>query len=482
MPSSRIDRAIAALEAPDLEASLRDFILPAWNAVFPAIEYQHNWHIDAIADHLQAVDGGDLRKLVINIPPRCCKSTLCSVLYPAWSWTRNQAKRFMFASYADSVTRRDSRFCRELLRCQWYRDRWGHKVKIKPDQDCQLRYETTSQGMRLAVTVGGTNAGEGGDVIVIDDPHNFMEVYSQAHRQKAINWWTTAMSTRSNDPRAGARVVIMQRVHQEDLCSILRDEGDWTWLVLPMDYEPKVQIDSPLGFKDPREEKGTLLWPDRFGQPEVDAISKSLGSYDAAAQLQQDPVPRGGSIIKDSWLQYYDELPDGVTEYVTTWDCAFKGFSTSSYVAGGVWARKGADFYLVDQVREHLDFVQTLTAIERMAKRYPQCQKKLVEDKANGPAVIRMLKNKVPGIIAWPRKGKALPPKESRLYAVSPLFEAGNVWIPRNRSWTADYVTEMTTFPQSPDNDQVDQTTMALLEYTQGPRILLESDCIDEAH
>ena len=475
-----IDATLAALEAADLRDSFRDFLAAAWPIMQPNVPFRASWHIDAICDHLQAVEAGRIKRLVINVPPRHGKSTSASVAWPAWSWTRRPWLRWLFASYTEGLVKRDSRGCRELILSPWYQQRWGDRVVLKRDQNQQLRYETTEQGVRIATTVGGANAGEGGDIIVVDDPHNFMEVYSQAHRERAINWWNTAMTTRLNDSETGAKVVIMQRVHQQDLCATLKDEGGWDWLVLPMEYRPKAMAETSIGFRDPRTQDGELLCPERFSPESVAAIRRSLGSYDAAAQLDQDPTPRGGSIIKDEWLVCHDGEPDGARDWLMSWDLAFKDFDTSSYVVGQVWCRKGSDYYLVHQVRDHLDVVQTIMAIERMVKQYPQCTKKLVEDKANGPAVIRLLKGKVPGLIAWPRKGRKMPSKDSRLYAVSPVFESGNVHIPRGRSWLPDYIDELTNFPQSRHDDQVDATSMALLEYTQGPRVVLESDLNNE--
>ena len=297
--------------------------------------------------------------------------------------------------------------------------------------------------------MGGAATGEGGDRIVCDDPHNVQEAESDAVRKATLDWWDMVMSTRVNDPKTSAMVVVMQRCHQRDLSGHLLEKGGYEHLCLPAEYEGDRRVTS-IGFFDPREEHGELLWPERFGPPELESLKRSLGSYAAAGQLQQRPSPAGGGIFKRHWFRYYQprganlppvevRLPDGtlrsiapidvphhVEEQIQSWDCAFKDLETSDYVVGQYWGRIGSAYLLGDQVRARMDCPTTVKAVRAMTNRYPAAIGKLIEDKANGSAVVQMLAHEIPGIIpVTPQGGKV-----ARASAISPLVEAGNVYLP----------------------------------------------------
>jgi hypothetical protein len=247
-------------------------------------------HIDAIIDHLEAVSYGHIRRLLINVPPRHMKSLLVSVFWPAWEWTRWPERRFLYSSYAANLSTRDSLVCRRLIESPWYRARWGHIFVLTGDQNVKTRFENNRSGYRLSTSVGGSVTGEGGDRLVCDDPHKVDEVLSDSIRTATLDWWDTVMSTRVNDPKATAMVVVMQRCHQQDLSGHLLEQGDWEHLCLPAEYEGPSRATS-IGFTDWRKEPGELLWPERFGRKEIDDLKVSLGSYGAAGQLQQRPSP-----------------------------------------------------------------------------------------------------------------------------------------------------------------------------------------------
>ena len=297
------------------------------------------------------------------------------------------------------------------------------------------------------------------------------------------------MSTRVNDPRTAAMVVVMQRCHQQDLGGHLLEQGGWEHLCLPAEYEGPSRATS-IGWSDPRQEHGELLWPERFGPQEIESLKRSLGSYAAAGQLQQRPSPAGGGILKRHWFRFWQpagqnlppvivRLPDGtqqsvmpvdvyrIDEVIQSWDCAFKDLATSDYVVGQVWARLGAAHLLLDQVRARMDYPSTVKAVVELSGKWPMCIAKLIEDKANGSAVIQMLSGSIPGLLPVNPEGG----KVARAAAVSPLIEAGNVYLPHPQyaHWVADFIEECAAFPNGAHDDQVDAMTQALIRWNQVP-------------
>ena len=451
-------------DAQTPEMPLAAFIDTFWGVVEPSVTYVPNWHLDIISDHLTAVMDGDIKRIIINIPPRHMKSLAACVFFPAWVWSYRPATQFLFASYAQTLSVRDSTRCRRLIQSPEYRERYDGVYQLTADQNQKTRYDNNRSGYRIATSVGGSLTGEGGDIIVIDDPHKTDEALSTTKRGAALEWFDTAMSTRLNDPKTGAYVIVGQRVHEDDLCGHLLEQGGYYHLSLPVEYEPTATIYFN-GKADPRTADSELLWADRFGRTEVDELKTRLGAYNVAGQLQQRPAPLEGGVIKADWMQWYTVAPtfDAV---VQSWDMTFKQTDSGSFVVGQVWGIVGADKYLLFQIRKRLDFTETLNAVRRGTAEYPDTIK-LVEEKANGAAVINTLRSEIENII--PINSKTFrwsdQSKEARLNAVAPQFAAGNVYLPIEETapWIPDYVAELTTFPSSRHDDQVDATSQALL-------------------
>ena len=269
------------------------------------------------------------------------------------------------------------------------------------------------------------------------------------------------MSTRLNDPRTGAKIIIMQRVHEADLAGHVLEQGGYEHLCLPAEYDG-VKCTTSIGWSDPRQQDGELLWPERFGPTELAELKRRMGSYSASAQLQQRPSPPDGVILKRSWWQYYGEVPDpNECEYMLqSWDLSFKGAESSSYVVGQVWGLMDSAMILFDQVRGKWDFPETIKQFLTLTARWPQAIEKLVEDKANGPALIALLSDQVPGIVPIRPDGT----KSSRAHGVSALIEAGNVFLPDTSiaPWIDAFVDECASFPKGAHDDQVDCCTQAL--------------------
>jgi predicted phage terminase large subunit-like protein len=444
------------------EDDLATFVKEAWPIVVPGDPLQWNWHMDAVCDHLQAVAELQIQRLLITIPPRHAKSTLACVMFPAWFWLRDPALKMVYSSYSQTLSTRDSRLTRLVIDSPWYQTNWESKFSISADQNEKMRFENDKRGFRLATSVGGANTGEGGALIVVDDPHNVLEAESDLQRDAVIDWWNTVMSTRSNDPKTERRIVIGQRTHERDLAADILEKGGYTHLNLPVRFEKSRVISMFVG-KDPRTEEGELLWKGRYDAPAVKRLEATLGPRAAAAQLQQRPTPLEGGLFKRAWWKFYDIDPrvmaEGCDDSCWSWDAAFKDFDDSDYVVGQLWVRKGANFYLIAQVRDRLSFGATKAAVRTTSAAWPKIGAKLIEDKANGTAVVDDLKSVVPGLIPVEPKGG----KEARASSVEPYVAAGNVWLPARAPWVEAYIEELAAFPKGAYDDQVDATSQAIV-------------------
>jgi predicted phage terminase large subunit-like protein len=337
-------------------------------------------------------------------------------------------------------------------------------------------YQNTRMGFRIATGVGGKGTGLRGDAIVVDDPLKATDAWSKAKRDEVLRWWDQEMANRVSDPRTGVRVIIMQRLHEEDLSGHVLAEGGWEHLCLPSEYEPKRRSVSTIGWTDPRKEEGELLFPQMYPREVIEEEKRRLGSLGYPGQHQQRPTAAEGGMFKRNWWRFWryaweEEipelkdrtvvLPDELDEWMLSWDCAFKGKEENDRVAGGVWARKGADKFLRDLVWRQMSFTESLKAFREQAEKWPRARTKLIEDKANGPAIVDTLRHEIPGIIAVDPEGG----KEARAAATSPEVEAGNVYLPLHAPWRDDYIEEHASFPKSAHDDAVDQQSRALLRW-----------------
>jgi predicted phage terminase large subunit-like protein len=469
------------LQVEDQEASLRSFIKAAWPHVEPGVPYLHSWHIDAIADHLQALSERKIRRLIINISPRSAKSTLVSVIWPAWRWINDPAEKFFAVSYSSAITIRDSRRCRALIRSPWYQNNWGRKFAIVKDQNEKGRFENDKSGYRIAASVDGTVTGEGGTVRIMDDVNDLKTIDSDTIRNAAIDFYDGVLASRSIDPSRDIELCIQQRCHQQDMTAHLLEHGGWELLSIPMEYEGKTMVTS-IGWQDPRTQMGELMHPERFNQEAIDRLKMQLGPHRFSGQFLQRPTAaEGGQLKREYWRFWHqrDEDPDTVRvpiapgkvlekrtepipeafeQVLQSWDLAFKDQEHNDFVSGQAWGRVGANIFLLSRRHGHFDFVRTLKEIRDMSVHFP-CPEKLVEDKANGPAVIATLRNEIPGLIPINPEGG----KVSRVNAISGYCEAGNVFLPNpNRHpWVWDLIEEWANFPVAAHDDDTDAFAQA---------------------
>lgn len=462
---------------------LRDFIAQAWEVLEPQTPFRAGWHIDAICEHLEAVRSGEIRNLLINVPPRTMKSLTASVFFPAWCWIDEPALRFLYSSYSQDLATDHSVATRRVIQSDWYQERWGDRFSLAPDQNLKTKFENDHRGTRQATSVGGTGTGKGGDIIVCDDPHNVKEAESEAIRNETLRWWDQVMSTRFNNPMTGRRIIVMQRVHEDDLSGHVLEQGGYEHLCLPMEYEPTTMV-TGIGWKDPRSEEGELLAPDRFGPAEVEDLKKRLGSRATAGQLQQRPSPSEGGTFKTRWWNRYRELPM-ITRAEIAVDSAFKDGVANDYSVFALWGTNGmGGYYLIWVWREKVEFPELIrlghTTTTWAAAKFPSLKIPLVpEDKASAQSAIQVWRRPyytesgvLPKLAVIPFPVAAGESKLARAEGVTPIIEGGQTFIPESAPWLDLWLNEHNQFPTGKHDDQVDTTSIALARLSTPARVV----------
>ena len=481
------------------EVSLIEFMKQSWDIIEPGTPYVDGWHLHAIADHLQAVSQGKIRNLIINMPPRHCKSILVAVIWPVWTWINNPEFRWLFASYSGNLSMRDSLKCRRMIQSTWFQERWGKKFSLIGDQNTKTFYENDMYGYRFATSVGGTTTGMGGSAIVVDDPHSAMEAQSDVIREGVIEWWDQAMSTRLNNPKTGSKVIVMQRLHERDLTGHLLRVGGYEHLCLPAEWDGVVRKTS-LGKYDPRTTKGELLWPELYDTKALAPIKAALGEYGTAGQLQQSPSPAGGGIIKiDNIKLWPAKEPIPPLQYVIqSYDTAFTEKTSGDPSACTVWGivqRHGENVALMlDAWAEHLGYPDLRSrVISEYSDSYAgnpddlgnpgrKTDLVLIEEKASGQSLIQDLRRANVPVRGY-NPGRA--DKVSRAHMIAPIIDAGLVYVIESKknkgkpvSWAKDVIDEMEKFPAGEHDDRVDCTTQALIYLKDSGFLTLEA--VDE--
>lgn len=467
--------------------SLSLFLRAMWKVLEPTNAYVHGWHIDAIAEHLHAITNFEIKNLIINVPPRHTKSLEVSVMWPSWVWLKQASRRFIFASYAQTLSDRDAVKMRTLISSFEYQTMFKPEWTFTDDQNQKRKFDNTETGFRFSTSVGGMLTGEGGDYLVGDDLQNAFDIPSQVYRESVYNWWKNSMSTRANNPKQVGKLIIMQRLHDDDLVGrLLRDaangEGEkYETLILPAEYETNRKIIShtSLNFKDPRTKDKELLWPERFDKKAIADLKDAL--IDSESQLQQDPKPAAGGLFKEEWWGRYDAVPSDVIEIVQFWDCAQKPGITNDYSVCATWGRTQKSYVLLDLYREKT----TAPVLEEMAKAlYAQWKPDavVIEDKSAGSSLIQylLLKTHIPVLPFNPGQND----KEVRATAATPTVKAGKCLLPNKAilaqdgktNNVAEFTNEHVKFPKAAHDDTVDTTSMMVEYFTKrtaigGPRV-----------
>ncbi len=432
--------------------------------------YQMNWHHRLLCDYLDKLACKEIRRLMVFMPPRHGKSELVSRKFPAYLLGRNPDTSIISCSYSADLASRMNRDVQRLIDSEKYSllfpesHLFGKNIRSTAKgsflRNSDIFEIVNHRGTYRSSGVGGGITGMGGEYIIIDDPvKNREDADSATMREKVYDWYTSTLYTRLE--KDGCILLTLTRWHEDDLAGKLlkaAQEGadQWTILELPAvcEYPPKPY--------DVRQE-GEALWKWKYDEEALEKMKVTVGSRDWAALYQQHPTPGEGGTFKREWWNYYKVLPDGLYDFVQSWDCTFKDAQSSDYVVGQVWARKGSSRYLLDQVRGRMSFTETLRAIRSLSAKWPQAIRKLVEDKANGTAVIDVLRKEIPGLIpVEPEGGKIV-----RANAVTAVAEAGNIYLPDPSiaPWVHDFVEEHAVFPNGANDDQVDAQTQANTYY-----------------
>lgn len=478
----------AALYAKDFHLFIRDF----FPIIEPSVDFCDNWHIDAISEHLMAVSRGEITRLIINIPPRHMKSILVSVMWNAWEWIDRPSLRYLHVSYSEGLSLRDSLKTIRIIRSPMYQKFFADRFSLVRSQ--AKKFENDQAGFRLASSIDGSNTGEGGERVMLDDPHNMRFVHSPTIRGSVIDTFDNVLMSRLNNAKRDAIILIMQRGHLEDLAGHLLSKGTYTHLMLPARFEidrkcsTKVYWTNPKTgvreeFSDPREVDGELLWRERYDEPELSELEKALGSYGTAGQLQQRPNPAGGGLVNVGWFLRYTVAPARLTRVTFSIDCANK----KKEVAAGKKSA-GSAYNVVEVWGQDGSGIDYLLHVERFRAEYPDLRRRvvsmciewspndvLIEDKANGTALIQDLKKPdavIQGLCSsLGKSGYRFPvipiepesDKITRMSAESSYIEAGNVSIPMVADWLPAFEDEIQSFPGSTYCDQVDTLSQYLM-------------------
>lgn len=439
------------------EISLSDFVRESWGIVEPQRTFLTNWHVDLICEYLEAVTQGEIRRLIINLPPRHMKSSLVTIMWPAWEWTRSPQTRFMFASYSSGLSIKHSIDRRTIIESPWYQKEWGGLVRMAIDQNQRAEFQNTVRGHMIATSVGGTATGKGGDRLVADDLLNPLEADSKASRQQALDFFDRTFSTRLDDKKRGAIVVVEQRTNNEDLTGHLLAQGGWEHLCIPAEAETEQTYTFPRSKKIRILKIGDVLWPERESITELSAQKKQMGSRAYQSQYQQNPVPEGGNMVPRAWWKFYRALPN-VTSRIWAWDTAVKKGEHNDFSVGVLIAQAEAGYYIERIFRARVEYPELRRQAEILFNAHPSTAV-VIEDKSSGQQLAQELRRntRLPIITA-----EATSDKVTRLSLVSPLIEAGKVFLPEDQPWVADFVEEFAAFPNGSHDDQVDATAHAL--------------------
>ena len=499
------------------EDSLYEFVKNSWSAVDKS-PFVGSWALEGLCLHLEAVTHGRIRRLVVNFPPRCAKTTIVSIMWPVWCWLQHKRTTtsgptvgFLTASYNQDLSCKHASKMRQLIESRWFQRHWPGAIRMREDQNSKSDFANKEGGYRQSTSIRGQLIGMGGGINILDDPHNTESAESEADREKTLDGWKEFSTTRLNDPKRSAIVVVMQRLHEDDVTgSILSGETseDWVHYMVPMRYDPVRHCSTflgtdaagePITWSDPRSIDGELMWPERFGERDIRHMEIVMGPYRAAGRLQQSPRPASGGIVPPSWWKVYDEdsapdfgmmiKPGDVLRYpamyyvVISVDTAYKEGEENDWNACTAW---GICYDRLERPRVIMthawrwrgpllgEKVSGLeTEFERQKKwgltervldtaRKRHADMILIEDKTRGTDLAREIRRLIkPGEMGCTLVNPA-GDKTSRLNACVPMFADGLVFAP-DKQWATDVITEVSQVPKGKHDDMADTVTQAIL-------------------
>jgi predicted phage terminase large subunit-like protein len=458
------DRALHAdtLTPAEYRALLRQdfgaFIHRAFVELNPRDSFLTNWHLDVLAARLDSVRRGETRRLIVNLPPRSLKSLAASVALPAWWLGHDPSAQLLCVSYGQELAEKLSRDCRTLMGSAFYKALFATRLSVT--RSAAEEFATTAHGFRMATSVGGVLTGRGADAIIIDDPLKPEEAVSTAARTRANEWFDNTLYSRLNDKRKGAIVIIMQRLHEDDLVGHVLAQEDWERVSFPAIAEDDecFAYETLTGSASAMRRAGEALHAAREPLDALARVRRALGEYNFAGQYQQNPAPLGGGMIRREWFRTYESGESGFTRIVQSWDTANKASELADYSVCTTWGVKGRALYLLHVLRKRLNYPELKRVVAGQQKAFG-AQTVLIEDRASGTQLIQELTR---AGVCGVRAVVPTDDKIMRLHAQTGPIENGFVHLPREAHWLEDYLAELTAFPRGRHDDQVDSTSQAL--------------------
>lgn len=532
--------------SPQVEISLAQFVKDSWHVLEPTTPLEWNWHLDAVCLHIEYVLKDWLKKkndpsyeqkiqnLLINIPPGSGKSRVVSVCAPAWFWLIEPSWRAIFLSANPRVALRDAVWCRDIIESKWYRETFQPLWQLRGDNNAKGSFWNTASGFRNAFGITSKITGDRGDALFVDDPHDADEVESDVKRVAVIERWDSAIQNRVNDLRLSVRIGIMQRVHETDWAGHVMSKGTWNRLLIRQEFERGLEP-TALGWEDPRQTPGELMFPARFPKAVLDGQKLEMGARKYAAQHQQNPAPAGGNMFKiRNWRIVAEPLP--CIRFVLSLDASFKGGPKNDNAAISVVGQTAAirtiqtvgesgepievqqyRYYIRSVWADKAGITKTQQKLSQIASENRDAYIKLIEDKANGPAIIQQMSSVLSGVTEY-KPGRSS--KEERAAAIEPIQERGDICLPANADavaymkvkgissmtigdwwdlhppphesnaeyapvplWAEDVINEFGSFPNGENDDRVDSVDQAVNwmeanEYTDGRNVFSQSEVV----
>jgi predicted phage terminase large subunit-like protein len=447
-----------------LQRDLMSFIERSFYELNPQTAFSASPHIEVLASKLEACRRRKVRRLIVNLPPRSLKSHAATVAFPAYLLGRDPGSQIICASYGQDLADKHARDCRTLVSSPFYQ-RLFPWTRLSTEKQSVNEFTTTSQGFRMSTSIGGVLTGRGADFIILDDPLKPDDALSETRRTSVNQWYDNSLLSRLNSKETGLIVIVMQRLHQDDLVGHVLSQGDWEVLSFSAiaDRDEVYVIESPLGRRLFERKCGQALQPARESLETLTTIRQTIGEYNFASQYQQNPMPLGGAMVKTDWLRRYDasSCPSTFTCVVESWDSANKAGELNDFSVCTTWGVFDGHYYLLDVFRKRLNYPDLKRAVVELARQH-DADSIVIEDKASGTQLVQELQHEGAMYGIRPYKPPPGSDKILRLHTQTALIESGRVLLPVSAPWLEEYVRELTSFPGSKHDDQVDSTTQAL--------------------
>jgi predicted phage terminase large subunit-like protein len=443
-----------------LRNDLYTFITRCFAQLNPGTMFMPNWHLELVASILAECLAGKWPRVIINIPPRYLKSISASVAMPAFYLGHNPAAQIICVSYAQDLSEKLARDCRTIMTAPWYKAIFS--TRLSNQRQSVQEFVTTRQGSRLATSVGGMLTGRGADLIVVDDPAKPEEAISDSQRKRVNDWYDSTLLSRLNDKRTGRIVIIMQRLHEDDLVGHVSALDSWKILRLPAvaEQDEEYEFDTFHGRRRVIRRAGEPLHAAREPLSVLHKIRATVGEFNFAGQYLQAPIPLGGGMVKKEWFKNYGpgDLPERFDQIVQSWDTGNKPSELNDFSVCTTWGVRSGRIYLLDVFRKRMEYPDLKRAVRAQAELH-KATVILIEDRASGTQLIQEgIAEGIYAITRYVPEGD----KQMRLYAQTATIENGFVYLPREARWLAEYVHELSTFPRGKFDDQVDSTSQAL--------------------